>query len=292
MLDRIAEVVHRTPYGDVMAFLAFSHGWSWAFWGVNVVAGLDAFGAGLPFTLLGGVGPMLGGIVASYLTYGRDGVTDLRARLTEVSRVRPSWALIVVGTFPLLLVLTAGVTAAVTGAARPLDASELDALLTNPVALFATVLVIVVIGPLPEEIGWRGYLLDRCQVRWSAVTSGLFVGVVWAAWHAPLFLMPGYFANFDYTPEPTWYVAQIILGSILYTWIHNNTARSLLAVIAFHSIGNFVGQVTELPPAGEPIAEFVRAGVVLAVVAVFGARTLRRDGSVPEPPEKRFRARG
>ena len=52
-------------------------------------------------------------------------------------------------------------------------------------------LPLLILGPLSEEIGWRGYALERLQTRWNALTSSLIVGLVWALWHLPLFMMVG-----------------------------------------------------------------------------------------------------
>jgi membrane protease YdiL (CAAX protease family) len=38
-------------------------------------------------------------------------------------------------------------------------------------------LPLLILGPLSEEIGWRGYALERLQTRWNALTSSLMVGL-------------------------------------------------------------------------------------------------------------------
>ena len=57
-------------------------------------------------------------------------------------------------------------------------------------------------GTLGEEIGWRSYFLSRVttrldgrwaslltalHTRWGWCLASLFLGVVWAVWHLPLF---------------------------------------------------------------------------------------------------------
>lgn len=276
--------IRSLPASDLWGYLLFSHGWTWAWWSVNIVWGYEAFGSGLPFTTIGGAGPFLGGLVMSYVTYGPEGVPDLWARLTDLQRIPFRWGVITVVLFPLLAVLTGTVALLITDAAFVLDLREFFALLGDSPAFVGTVLVILVVGPLPEEIGWRGYLLDRCQIRWSALTSGFAVGLVWAAWHAPLFLMPGYFATFDFAPSPAPFATNVLLISIVYTWVYNNTERSVLALVWFHFMENFVGQMTSLPRPAEPIGIALRVLLVLGIVVWFGARTFRKDGSLPKPP--------
>jgi len=47
------------------------------------------------------------------------------------------------------------------------------------VAQLGSFLPLLIIGPLSEEIGWRGYALDRLQTKWNALVSALIVGLVW-----------------------------------------------------------------------------------------------------------------
>jgi membrane protease YdiL (CAAX protease family) len=86
-----------------------------------------------------------------------------------------------------------------------------------------------------EELGWRGYVLPRLQVRYSALVSSLIVGVIWAIWHIPTFLAPGN------TSPLALFMVKIITESVLYTWLYNNTRGSLLLVTLFHTAGNTAG---------------------------------------------------
>ncbi len=45
--------------------------------------------------------------------------------------------------------------------------------------------------PIGEEIGWRGYALLRLLARHGAYVATAIVGVLWAAWHVPMFIGSG-----------------------------------------------------------------------------------------------------
>lgn len=157
-----------------------------------------------------------------------------------------------------------------------LSFAELREALVAPVGFLASLLVLLVVGPLPEELGWRGNRLDHLQSRWSALTASVVLGVAWAAWHAPLFLMDGYFSSFDHAPQPAAYAFTIVLASVLYTWPDNNTGRSILAVVAFHFVQNATGQSLSLSPAAQRAQTGVTVAATIAVLAYWGPRELQR----------------
>jgi membrane protease YdiL (CAAX protease family) len=101
--------------------------------------------------------------------------------------------------------------------------------------------IILLIGVLGEELGWRGYVLDLLQKKWSAFISSLFIGVGWALWHLPLFFMSGSYQNkLEIGGFSFWiFMADLLPISIIMTWIYNNTQRSTLSAVLFHFMINF-----------------------------------------------------
>jgi membrane protease YdiL (CAAX protease family) len=94
-----------------------------------------------------------------------------------------------------------------------------------------------------EEFGWRGFLLPRLQARHNALVSGLIVGVAWATWHVPLFFIKGtsqYEQQLDggLLPAILGYAVFVIVQSVQFTWLFNNTKGSVLLAAVFHGASN------------------------------------------------------
>ncbi|HUT80285.1 MAG TPA: type II CAAX endopeptidase family protein [Candidatus Bathyarchaeia archaeon] len=104
--------------------------------------------------------------------------------------------------------------------------------------LGAIVISFFVGGPLGEEFGWRGYALEKLQKRRSPLISSIIVGIFWSLWHIPLHFIDGTTQSYI----PIWaFLLITTTSSIFYTWIYNNTNKSVLAVILLHWISNIAG---------------------------------------------------
>lgn len=87
-----------------------------------------------------------------------------------------------------------------------------------------------------EEIGWRGFLQPRLQERTSVLTAGVGIGVVWWAWHLPLFL--GH-RNFVLEPVPfLTYTVFVIGASVVFGVFVNVTDGRVLPVMVMHASTN------------------------------------------------------
>jgi membrane protease YdiL (CAAX protease family) len=187
--------------------------------------------------------------------------------------------------FPVITLL-AGTLARATGVTQqPFDLQGIAQRMANPASLGTMMAFTLIIGPLPEEIGWRGYLLDqvkaRLQVQWRALSAGLMVGLLNWLWHLPLFYLPGYSDAFRTVPPTMLQMFFIVVPAVvLYTWIYYNTGQSVLAAILFHFGGNFWGEFFGLSTEAQTYRIILMIIAVTLIVWWWGPTTLRRDSDL------------
>jgi membrane protease YdiL (CAAX protease family) len=141
-------------------------------------------------------------------------------------------------------------------------------------------LPLLILGPLSEELGWRGFALGRLQTRSNALISSLIVGFFWGLWHLPLFYIPGT-AQYLYDMSFLGFLVGLLAISVLYTWAFNNTGASIWSAVFFHWIYTYAldtmsaGLTT--PLAAFQILQYVPYIIIaVAVTAVWGTKTLTR----------------
>jgi membrane protease YdiL (CAAX protease family) len=228
----------------VWLFFAVTYLWSWLIW-VPALVAYRGFGDGqltwwlLLAGLLGAWGPS---VAAGILTWFNEGMNGLRRLLCDflVWRIGLRWYAVAL-LLPGFLLATGIVTQSVWSGSW--SQFEPSGWVTR---LIAATLFVLPFGPLGEEAGWRGYALPKLQCRFSALASSLIVGIVWTAWHIPLFWVPGAAlppdASIDLRTVAA-YLASVLGTSVLFTWIFNNTAGSLLLAVLLHLSLNVTGQV-------------------------------------------------
>jgi uncharacterized protein len=126
-------------------------------------------------------GPTLGALLMIALVDGRAGFRELRARLFRW-RVGGRWYAVALLTAPVpILALLLPISLVSPGFLPGLFASgdKASLLLLGVTAGLAT--------GLCEELGWTGFALPRMRRRFSVLVSGAIMGLLWGAWHFPLF---------------------------------------------------------------------------------------------------------
>jgi len=127
-----------------------------------------------------------------------------------------------------------------------------------------------------EEIGFRGYALEKLQNKWGPLVGTLVLGAFFGAWLLPEFFQPG---SFQYSMGGLrfypWFILTEVGWSILMTWAYNNTNKSsLIAGYLFHTAFNTWSLVLltnaipgELPPAFDTTL-FIVASMFVALAGV------------------------
>ena len=122
------------------------------------------------------------------------------------------------------------------------------------------------LGPLGEELGWRGTLLPLVLGRTNAVVAALVVGAVWMIWHLPAFFVSG-------LPQDGMVISMFMVGgmalSVFVTWLFVNARGGIfIAGIVPHAVVNAYGDATGA-------MSWVQVGVLVAaavlLVALLGA---------------------
>ncbi len=233
-------------------FFAVVFCWSWSFWILAAVLGAGLrTGLGLALFSLGLLGPMLSGIGFAYLTRSVEEWREYWLRIVDPMRISTKWYMIIFLIPPVLMAVAVLLDTASGEHATLVQAGKrVTPFLSTPSMIIPFLIRVFLNGPLPEELGWRGYVLDRLQERWNPLVSSLVLGGIWALFHLPLFFIQDTYHHLQGAGSPWFwlFMAQIIPLAVIFTWIFNNTRRSTLGAILFHFINNVsyeLGNVTE-----------------------------------------------
>lgn len=229
-------------------------------WGI-IPFRLPLSGPGIILTILMGYCPTIAAVIVTGFTSGRPGIRKLFGRILRW-RAGVSWYLVVVFGPGLLFFLALQLHLQFGGTARPLPSGGLPMI---AVGIFIMFLVNGLVNG--EEFGWRGFALPRLQARYSALASSLILGSIWVLFHLPLFFTRGGGAggNMSQTPFIA-FVLNVLAGSVLVTWLFNNTRGSVLFAYLFHAAFNtWTGIFASASPDG---SIFWTQALVLSVAAV------------------------
>ena len=204
------------------------------FWIVGAIRPIELLPS-LPISALQATCPLLAALLLVLSEDGGAGVAALLKRSADFRRIRSTaWDL------PALFIRPA-VTIVSYALMRALRAPLPDP--RFPVGSVPAMAVGFLLLAWTEEVGWSGYATDRMEQRWSAILTGLVLGVAWAAWH----VVPLVQAR----REPAW-IAWWSLGTVgsrvIIVWLYNNAGRSIVAAALYHAVSNLCWQL--FPNAG------------------------------------------
>lgn len=150
----------------------------------------------------------------------------------------------------------------------------------NPARWILLIVANLPFAPLWEEIGWRGFLLPRLQVRHNGLVASVLVAAVWGPWHLALYWDSS--AGYIF-----WLLIWVSVMAIIFTWAYNRSAGSLIPVVLLHVMVNTTNMYMLHPTMSlsgmAPFLLFVGVICLAALTVILFAGSSLGKSSLAEP---------
>jgi membrane protease YdiL (CAAX protease family) len=187
-------------------------------------------------TALGIFSPLLAATFLAWREARRAGVRALYVQLLQW-RASPAWYLAALLVPPLLM-------AAALFLYDPSGSRPYYYLPDRAARIVALVLI-----PVVEELGWRGYALPRLLRAHRPLVASVILGAGWWLWHLPMFTLQ------DFTAEQFMLSLLLLLsGSVVYTWLYLRSGGGLSIALAAHAGAHLSNSSIPLPADSVPLA--------------------------------------
>lgn len=217
--------------------LTYAISWSFMIPVALKAQGLVSWSAPYALYYLASFGPMSAALILTAITEGKKGVGRLLGRLLKW-RVEPGYlafsTLVPLGLFGLALVANRLFTGNWSNLSLLGKVDYLPYL--SPLGGLGTWLLTYGLG---EETGWRGFALPHLQRTRTASSATLILAVLWASWHLPAFFFRDTYVDMGILGFPLFFL-MMLFSTMVFTWLYNGTDGSLLMVVIFHAVFNWL----------------------------------------------------
>jgi membrane protease YdiL (CAAX protease family) len=238
---------------DLIPFFAMTFVIAWGILGLYIFAAesmVRLFGSltgGHPLFYLAVYAPAIAALAVIFYRQGIEGIRGLLSRLL-LWRASIYWYGMLILVVPLVFYVSALFKPGALDTVFPF---------ASITAYVSALFFMAIKGPV-EEIGWRGFALPLLQRRMAPIWAALVLGVVWAVWHLPAFMLSS-------TPQSAWALTPFLVGtlalSVIVTQLFNHSGGSILLPAFFH-----LQLINPLWPDAQPYDTWVFVGVAAAVV--------------------------
>jgi membrane protease YdiL (CAAX protease family) len=175
--------------------------------------------------ILWGLSPTIAATITAAIFYGKSSVKELFSRI--IKKFELKWLVILI----LLQLIIYIVGLFIYNLFEIVPSNFSFSILAIIPSAFATAFIM----NIWEEIGWRGFLLEKIMTRYSLFLSSLVVGILWGLWHIAYFLNTASQNSMQFILVAIFWM---VSSSFIYSYIYIRSKRSILAVGIFHAFSN------------------------------------------------------
>lgn len=283
VIEYFKEIMMRGNKNLQWKFFFYTFLWSWVLLFIPIAFRLNFEH---PFTIiayiLGGIAPTSVGIILAYQK--RDSVywKDFWKRILNFKQISGLWYIIIFIIIPVTSFIAVLVNYLFTGSIP--NFTTLTDYLFNPIQLITFAMFMFIFGPIPEEIGWRGFALDHLEKRYNWFFSSIILGFFWALWHLPMFFIKGTYQNGLLNESFLLFIdfnIAIYAQSIIMDWVYHNNKKSILSGVLIHFCINFFGELFNFPPKLMLLRTLIQVVIAVLILILWKNKSLKiSKGSV------------
>jgi membrane protease YdiL (CAAX protease family) len=126
-------------------------------------------------------------------------------------------------------------------------------------------------GPLMEEIAWRAFALRKLERHYSRLSSALIIGVYWAVWHVPAWLLT---LKLLTALQLVTIFVNLICWSLIFAFLYERSGQSLPVTILLHSTYMIVSNQTATVLGWGTVEEIRIAAAISVCLSIWFAKRL------------------
>jgi uncharacterized protein len=220
----------------------------------------------MPFLLFGLCVPCITAIVMIYASHNEMLIQDFWNRLL-LFKISPIYLMVILFLMPCTVFLATGLSLFFGYSTDQFSIAN-DFSVMKGWAILG-ILIPLLLAPIIEELGWRGYGVDSLRAYFNLFTTSVLFGFLWAVWHLPAFFIKGYYQNQLWHQGAIYVInffVSVVVVAILMNWVYYKTGRSIPAVILFHSILNLSSVVFKTEPFTKCIVTVILCVISISVI--------------------------
>lgn len=192
----------------------------------------------IPFILAGMLTPFIVSLFMIYGSKSNELKNDFKNRLFNLKSVKPKYWAFILLIVPITVLLATSISLLF---GQPLEQFLLAPELAASGAEMVIILIMLILAPTFEELGWRGYGVDSLKQGRTIFKATMIFALLWNIWHWPLFAINGYYQN--ELLHMSWvyalnFILSVIPAAFLLNWVYYKNNRNIFALIIFHVMFN------------------------------------------------------